>query len=58
MHVVSCRDISPEGANLKETNQNLDELVELASQLMEKHEIKLLWNTCNLFSHPRYKTVI
>lgn len=48
------RDIAPEGDTLAETNSNLDELVALAGELQAKHGIKLLWNTCNLFAHPRY----
>ena len=51
--ILIYRDIAPEGANLDETNRNLDELVTLAKDLMEKNNIKLLWNTCNLFHHPR-----
>jgi len=48
------RDIAPAGSSLEEANKNLDELVELAEELQEKYGIKLLWNTCNLFAHPRY----
>lgn len=48
------RDIAPEGKNLAETNKNLDEITDLAKSLMEQTGIKLLWATCNLFSHPRY----
>ncbi|XP_072045152.1 uncharacterized protein [Amphiura filiformis] len=48
------RDLAPEGADLEETNRNLDEITDLAKELMEKHGIKLLWNTCNLFAHPRF----
>nr|XP_026689734.1 uncharacterized protein LOC100179799 isoform X2 [Ciona intestinalis] len=48
------RDIAPEGVTLSETNANLDRLAELASQLQGETGIKLLWNTCNLFAHPRY----
>lgn len=48
------RDISPEGANLEETNKNLDEVVALAKQLQQETGIKCLWGTANLFSHPRY----
>lgn len=47
------RDIAPEGDTLAETNRNLDEITELASQLQEDTGVKLLWATCNLFSHPR-----
>ena len=52
------RDIAPEGATWQETNRNLDEMVELAAQLQKQHGVKLLWATCNLFSHPRYCAVI
>ncbi|XP_077991504.1 xylose isomerase-like [Glandiceps talaboti] len=48
------RDIAPEGETLEETNKNLDELTDLAQELMKKTGVKLLWNTCNLFAHPRY----
>ncbi len=48
------RDIAPEGTTLTETNKNLDELVDLAVELQQKTGVKLLWATCNLFSHPRY----
>lgn len=48
------RDVAPEGATLEESNKNLDAIVELAAELMQRYDIKLLWNTCNLFAHPRY----
>ncbi|XP_014668758.1 PREDICTED: xylose isomerase-like, partial [Priapulus caudatus] len=48
------RDIAPEGASLAETNSNLDEIATLALQLQEQTGVRLLWATCNLFSHPRY----
>ncbi|HKL12148.1 MAG TPA: xylose isomerase [Halanaerobiales bacterium] len=48
------RDIAPAGDNLKETNYNLDKVVEKIKSLMEETNIKLLWGTANLFSHPRY----
>ena len=47
------RDIAPEGKDLAETNQNLEEMVELAAELQQQYDIKNLWMTCNLFSHPR-----
>ena len=47
-------DISPEGATLKETFANLDEIAELIQELMQKTGKKLLWGTTNLFSHPRF----
>nr|XP_045593897.1 xylose isomerase-like [Procambarus clarkii] len=48
------RDVAPEGETLAETNANLDEIVDLAAELQKKTGVKLLWVTCNLFSHPRY----
>ena len=47
------RDVAPEGATLEETNRNLDEITDLAKELMAKTGVKLLWNTCNLFANPR-----
>jgi len=48
------RDIAPEGATLRETNRRLDRLVALAKRLQSDTGVRLLWNTANLFSHPRY----
>ncbi|RCV13603.1 hypothetical protein SETIT_2G358800v2 [Setaria italica] len=48
------RDIAPDGKTLKETNANLDEIVELAKQLQDETNIKPLWGTAQLFLHPRY----
>ena len=48
------RDIAPAGRDLKETNYYLDKIVEKIKGLMEETNIKLLWGTANLFSHPRY----
>lgn len=48
------RDISPEGPTLAMTNRNLDEMTDLALNLQRQTGIQLLWNTCNLFAHPRY----
>jgi len=48
------RDVAPEGKDLKETNSNLDQIVDLAAKLQDKTGVKLLWATCNLFAHPRY----
>lgn len=47
-------DIAPEGDNLRETNKNIDEIVALIKTKIEETGIKLLWNTANMFSHPRY----
>jgi len=48
------RDIAPEGASLAESNQNLDAIVAVVKEEMQRTGIKLLWGTANLFSNPRY----
>ncbi|WP_077328937.1 xylose isomerase [Virgibacillus siamensis] len=47
-------DIAPEGSNLRETNKNLDTIVGLMKDYMKDSETKLLWNTANNFTHPRF----
>ncbi len=47
-------DISPEADTLAETNKRLDHIVKLAKKKQEETGVKLLWGTCNLFSHPRF----
>ena len=48
------RDIAPEADTLRETNKKLDEIVNLAKELMKNSSVKLLWGTANAFSNPRY----
>ncbi|MGD9856170.1 MAG: xylose isomerase [Planctomycetaceae bacterium] len=48
------RDVAPDGATLKDANQNLDQVVKRLKQKQQETGIKLLWGTANLFSHPRY----
>ncbi|RMG38499.1 MAG: xylose isomerase, partial [Planctomycetota bacterium] len=48
------RDVAPEGADLRETNANLDRVVEHMKQKQQETGVRLLWGTANLFSHPRY----
>ncbi|MBO7743733.1 xylose isomerase [Paenibacillus sp. MWE-103] len=48
------RDIAPEGASLAETNKNLDVIVDLLEQGMKDTGAKLLWNTANMFTNPRF----
>ncbi|WP_040948638.1 xylose isomerase [Gorillibacterium massiliense] len=48
------RDIAPEGATLQETNKNLDEIVALIKSNMKTSGKKLLWNTANMFTNPRF----
>jgi xylose isomerase len=48
------RDMSPEGASIAETNENLARLVKRAKRLQRRTGVKLLWGTANLFSNPAY----
>jgi len=48
------RDMAPEGHNVKESERNLKELVDLAKAKQAASGVKLLWGTANVFSHPRY----
>jgi xylose isomerase len=48
------RDVAPEGANLRETNANLDKVVKVMKEEQQRTGVKLLWGTANLFSNPRY----
>ncbi|MFD2114397.1 xylose isomerase [Paenibacillus yanchengensis] len=47
-------DIAPEGATLAETNKNLDVIVALLKEQQQATGKKLLWNTANMFTNPRY----
>lgn len=48
------RDVAPEGANLRETNKNLDAIAKLLKQEQKRTGVKLLWGTACLFAHPRF----
>jgi xylose isomerase len=48
------RDVAPEGGDVRESNANLDRVLETVQAGMARTGIKLLWGTANLFSHPRY----
>ncbi|MCL1991233.1 MAG: xylose isomerase [Defluviitaleaceae bacterium] len=47
-------DVAPEGTSLEEYHANLDEITDIFKAEMERTGIKLLWNTSNAFSHPRF----
>jgi xylose isomerase len=47
-------DIAPEGNSLKEFHSNLDVIVGLIEEKMKATGKKLLWNTANMFTNPRY----
>jgi xylose isomerase len=48
------RDVAPEGRTLRESNANLDRVVERLHALQEQTGIRPLWGTANLFGNPRY----
>lgn len=48
------RDIAPEGKTIQESQKNLQHITEIITTEMQRTNIKLLWGTANLFSHPRY----
>ena len=48
------RDVAPEGANLRETNKNLDTIAKVLKQEQQRTGVKLLWGTACLFVHPRF----
>lgn len=47
-------DVAPEGRTLAETYKNLDEIVVMIKDYMKTSKTKLLWNTANMFTHPRF----
>ena len=48
------RDVAPEGASVKETNENLWAVANKFKELQDSTGIKLLWGTANLFGNPRF----
>lgn len=48
------RDIAPEGSSVSESEKNLKEIVKLLKAQQNETNVKLLWGTANVFSHPRY----
>jgi xylose isomerase len=48
------RDVAPEGKNLRESNKNLDAVVEVMKEEQKRTGIQLLWGTAQLFVQPRY----
>lgn len=47
-------DIAPEGSTLAESNKNQDIIVNMIKEYMKTSKTKLLWNTANMFTNPRY----
>ncbi|MDX1953438.1 MAG: xylose isomerase [Verrucomicrobiota bacterium] len=48
------RDVAPEGANLAESNRNLDAVVKKLKEAQQRTGVKLLWGTACMFVHPRF----
>ena len=48
------RDLSPEYANLAESNEKLDAVVDYLEKKQKETGKKLLWGTAKCFDHPRY----
>lgn len=48
------RDVAPEGDSLRQSNQNLDSVVQVLKAEQERSGVKLLWGTACLFAHPRF----
>jgi len=48
------RDVAPEGANLRQTNQNLDAVVKVLKAEQTRTGVQLLWGTASLFVNPRF----
>ncbi|MBS4203997.1 xylose isomerase [Lederbergia citrea] len=47
-------DIAPEADTLKGTYENLDIITAMIKDYKKDSKTKLLWNTANMFTHPRY----
>ncbi|WP_433965737.1 xylose isomerase [Tunturiibacter gelidiferens] len=48
------RDITPDGATLRESIANLHSMSDYMAKKMESSKTRLLWGTANLFTHPRF----
>ena len=48
------RDLAPHAKTLSESNNYLDQIVELLKEQMQQTGVKLLWGTAQNFVHPRY----
>lgn len=48
------RDLAPEGDTLRETNKNLDKIVDKIVEYQKTTGMKVLWNTSNMFTNPRF----
>ena len=49
------RDVAPEGATPRESQDNLHRMVDVLGEHQQRTGIQLLWGTANLFSHRRFQ---
>lgn len=49
-------DLSPAGSSAQEYVKNLHHMVDCLEHKLQHHNLKILWGTANLFTHPRYMT--
>ncbi len=47
-------DLVPEADTISETNKRLDEITDYMLEKMKGTNLKCLWGTANMFSHPRF----
>src|SRR5699024_8110705 len=47
-------NITLEGSSLRESNKNLDTIINIIKDYMKDSKTKLLWNTINNFTHPLF----
>jgi len=47
-------DAAPEGESIEESEENLRVVTQMLKERQEASGVSLLWNTANMFSHPRY----
>lgn len=48
------RNVAPQGDTLRETDKNLDKVIDKIEEDMKATGIKLLWNTCDTFTDGRF----
>ena len=47
-------DLIDEGDSIRESENRLNKITSYAKEKIKSSDIKVLWGTANLFSHPRY----
>ena len=52
------RDVVAEGKSLAESNDLLDRMVDVLAAHQQRTGVKLLWGTANMFSNPRFMSVL